>query len=63
MKVQTITGRDGFGLRKLVAHERIVKLRRMSGYIDEVPVVIINEGGRKKKYKIINLETGKLGKT
>ncbi|XP_051168227.1 uncharacterized protein LOC127286007 [Leptopilina boulardi] len=59
--VQSINEKDGFGLKTIDYHGRIVELRRIRGYTDEMPVVVISNGRKHNKYKIIDLETGKLG--
>ncbi|XP_051168219.1 uncharacterized protein LOC127286002 [Leptopilina boulardi] len=61
--VQSFTGKEGFGLKTIDYHDRIVELRRIRGYADEMPVVVINNSKRNNKYKIIDLETGELGET
>ncbi|XP_051168222.1 uncharacterized protein LOC127286003 [Leptopilina boulardi] len=61
--VQSITGNDGLGLKTIDYQGRTVELRKIRGYADEMPVVVINNSKRNNKYKIIDLETGELGET
>ncbi|XP_051168223.1 uncharacterized protein LOC127286004 [Leptopilina boulardi] len=61
--VQSFTGKQGFGLKTIDYQDRIVELRRIRGYADEMPVVVINNSKRSNKYKIIDLKTGELGET
>ncbi|XP_051168225.1 uncharacterized protein LOC127286006 [Leptopilina boulardi] len=63
VQVQSISGQDGFGFKRIDFQDKIVELRRIRGYSNEMPVVVVNEGRVRKKFKILDLETGKLGPT
>lgn len=59
--VNSISGKDGFGVKYFHFNDKIVELRRIHGYQNEMPVVLINNSNNHRKiYKIIDLNSGEL---
>lgn len=58
--VSSMTGNDGFGIRTIIYNDKIVELRKLRGYSNEMPVVLINK--ERQNYRRINLETGEMDK-
>lgn len=58
--VNSISGNDGYGIRYINFGEKIVELRRIQGYRNEVPVILVSEPNRKQIYQMIDLKNGEL---
>lgn len=64
--VNSINGNDGYGVKFLQSdnNNNAIELRRIRGYENEMPVVLISDpNSRKRIYKIIDPETGELRST
>ncbi|XP_051172747.1 uncharacterized protein LOC127289038 [Leptopilina boulardi] len=60
--VSSINGQDGYGVKYLKIKEQTVELRRVQGYENEVPVVLVSKSD-KKIYQIIDVESETLTPT
>ncbi|XP_051172625.1 uncharacterized protein LOC127288950 [Leptopilina boulardi] len=61
--VNTFTGKDGYGVKYFKLNDKTVELRRVSGYKNEVPVVLVSKSDEKKIYQLIDVDSETLRAT